>query len=253
MPQPTTSTFLFLLLSLLYLHGLTGQDSTSVRADPWRTAVDQSTQMMIDNQDFGQRLIFGGGFYASNPEIDYEVDEKKLYLDTKLRPASITLVGGLTDTLPARIQLFDQVVEVIKDDKEFQVDAKSLQSIITEDGRRFLAYRQPLVVGQPAPLMEILAESDRKRLCLYRRVEWREPNYQKTSYDTDNYKKRLKRIEQVYLIAPYVARPIGKLKELITLLPKEQQLGARQYAKQERLRNRPEDFVKLMIHLGWAG
>lgn len=251
MPRTNPSKPLLLFLLLVSIHGLTAQDSTSVIADPWQTAVDQSTQMMIDNQDFGQRLIFGSGFYVSNPELDYEVDEKKLYLDPELGLASITLVGGLTDTLAARIQLFDQVVEVIKDGKEFQVDAKSLQSVITEDGRRFRAYRRALVVGQPAPLLEILTESGNRMLCTYRRVEWREPSYQKTSYDSDSYKKRLKRIEEVYLIAPYVAKPINKLKGLIRLLPTEQQEEARRYAKEERLRNRAEDYVKLMVFLGW--
>lgn len=253
MPQTSTFSAFLLFLLLSSLSDLRAQDSTRVGADPWQSAVDQSTQMMLDNQDFGQRLIFGSGFYVNNPDIEYEVDKKKLFIDPELRLASITLVGGLTDTLPARIQLYDQVVEVIRDGKEFQVDARSLQSITTLDGRRFLAYRRPLIVGQPAPLLEVLAEADRKKLCLYQRVEWREPNYQQTSYDTDNYKKRLRRIEEVYLIAPYVARPIGKMKELISLLPQEQQREAQQYAKRERLRNRTEDYVKLMTFLGWEG
>jgi len=240
----------YLLLPLLCsLSILAAQDSTSVKAEPFRMTMDQGTQMTIDDPNLRDRLIAGGGFYVSNPEIEYEVDEKKLYLDPNLQSYKITLVGGLTETVPARIQLIDQVVEVNVDGRELQVTGKSLESLTTEDGRRFVAFRRPLIVGEPAPLLEVLQESDNGTLCAYRRVEWREPPQQKTSYDASNYKKRLDRRDQVYLLLPYSAKKIDKLKKLISLLPEDKREEARSYAKAERLRNREGDYAKLLAHL----
>ena len=240
----------FLVLCLLWSVGpLAAQDTSRVSAEPWRTVIDPGTQMILDDGDLTQRLISGSGIFVINPELDYDVDENKLYLDPEFRPYAITLVGGMTDTLLARIQLVDQVVEVIVDGRDLQVDGKSLRSLTAEDGRRFVSTRLPLKAGEPAPLAEVLFESGVRKLYAYRRVEWREPSYQRTSYDSDKYAKRLYRSDLVYLVSPHRSQPVKKLKDLIELLPAEERDEAQRYAKRERLRNREEDYVKLLSYL----
>ena len=234
---------------LSFVAPLAAQDSTRVQSAPWRGNVDPEMQMMIDDGTMTQRLLTGAGINVIKPELEYEVDEKKLYLDTEFRPYVITLVGGLTDTLLARIQLLDQTVEVVVDGRDLQVDGKSLRSLTAEDGRRFIAFPYALVSGDPNPLLEVLFESKDFALGAYRRVVWREPSYQKTSYDSGNYKKRLDREDRVYLISSWSREEIKKMKDLIQSLPAEERNAAERYAKDERLRNREEDYVQLLSHL----
>jgi hypothetical protein len=244
--------YLFLLLlsyAVSTVAPLTAQDSTRVNTPPWRNTVDTETQMMLDDGTMTQRLLTGAGINVIKPELEYEVDEKKLYLDTEFRPYAITLFGGLTDTLLARIQLLDQVVEVVVDGRDLQVDSKSLRSLTAEDGRRFVAFPFPLVSGDPNPLLEVLFETKEFALGAYRRVEWREPSHQKTSYDSGNYKKRLDREDRVYLITAQSSEEVRKIKDLIELLPLEKRAEAQRYVKQERLRNREEDYVQLLTYL----
>lgn len=247
-----SNRYLPLLLSVYLLSciaPLAAQDSTRVNSQPWSYNVDSEMQMMIDDGTMTQRLLSGAGINVIKPELEYEVDEEKLYLDTEFRPYAITLVGGLTDTLLARIQLLDQVVEVVVDGRDLQVDSKTLRSLTAEDGRRFVAFPYSLVSGGPNPLLEVLFESKEFALCAYRRVEWREPSHQRTSYDSGNYKKRLDREDQVYMITSQSSEEVRKMKDLIKLLPAEKRDEAERYAKQERLRNREEDYVQLLTYL----
>ena len=234
---------LFLVILLLAAGLLTAQDSTRT------TRIDQGTQMLVEQGNLNQQLIFGGGFTVTNAAIGYDIDDNKLYLDPELRPHVITLVGGLTDTLMARVQLLDQVLEVVYDDEELQIDNQSLQSVTSDDGRHFVASRRPLVINEPPPLLELLATHGTQRLYAYRRVEFKEPAQQKSAYATRDDKRRLSREDILYLISPLDTEKVTKLKQLIELLPRDQQPSARTYAKQERLRNREEDFVQLLNFL----
>ena len=241
-------TLLILTIMQLPVSTLSAQDSTRTANRP----VDQGTQMMIERSNLDRQLIFGG-FVVNNPEIDYEIDEDKLYIDPVLRPCIITLVGGLTDTLPARIQLYDQLVEVVMDGKDMQVASKYLKSVVTQEGREFVAFRQPLLINQPPPLLELLGTYENYRLYGYRRVELREPSHKKTPYDAGSYKKRLHREDLIYVIASSKTTQIRKVKDLIALLPDEVQIETSQYVKQEGLRNREEDYIKLLVYLNRLG
>ncbi|MEL7161087.1 MAG: hypothetical protein AAFN92_10030 [Bacteroidota bacterium] len=241
--KPTAYILLSCFFSFL-VGQITAQDSTDVKL------LNQATmQLMVENANLTESLIAGGGFYVNNPDIDYEIDENKLYLDPALRPHVITLVGGLVDTVPARLQLFDQVVEVTFAGRDLQIDGESLQTITTPERRHFVAYRRPLITGDPAPLLEELAVVGDLKLFGYRRTTWRQPAQQKTSYDNDNYKKRLHREDRIFLISPSLRKEVTKLKQIIELLPSADRAEARQYAKRERLRNREVDYVKLLTFL----
>ncbi len=234
--------FLLALGACLAAGPLVAQDS--LRTQP--TRLDQAKQMMSERANLNQDLIYGGGFSVTNPELDVEIDENKLYLDPEFRACEITLVGGLTQTLPARIQLFNQLVEVIANGKEMQIDGKSLQSVTTQDGRQFVAYRRPVVVNDPLPLLELLASRGDMKLYGYRRVELRDPAQQRSSYDAGTYRKRLYRDDLVYLFSPRQQTEIKKLRDLIESLTYQDQVDARRYAKRERLRNREEDYIRLL-------
>lgn len=249
MKRPTNRILLLFTCSFLSFNLLTAQDTT-------RTAirrVDQGTQMMVERIGLDQSLIFNGGFVVNNPDLDYEIEEDKLYLDPLLQPYVITLVGGLTDTLLARIQLLDQQLEVDFEGRELQIDRRKLESVTTPDGRLFVSFRQPVVFNDPPPLLELLGTYENQKLYAYRRVELRSPSHQRTGYDAGNYKKRLHREDLLYLISPAGTTPIKKLKDIIEALPEEQQQAATQYAKEANLRNREADYASLLSHLAGSG
>ncbi|MEO0626289.1 MAG: hypothetical protein AAFY91_04830 [Bacteroidota bacterium] len=191
------------------------QDSTSVPQNPWLNPFDQAMQLTYDNDDFFQRLFAGTGFYAMNPELDADIDENILYLNPEFQPYIIILNNGLTDTVPARIQLLDQVIEVKYNGQDMQVGKQLIRSAESSvDGRGFVSFPQSLLAGEPTPLLELLYYGGEYLLYAHRRVKWREPSNQRTSYDAGRYKKRLYRSDMIYLFTSNGYRVVKKLKKL---------------------------------------
>ena len=247
------TNYLLLLFSVCLfsnVSSLGAQDTTRASVPPPQQTVDGANQfLMHTSENMSQGLIYGTGIYVNNPDTEYDVDERKLYLDPEFRPFHITLTDGQSGTAPARIQLIDQIVEVNLEGRDLQVSSEALQSLTAEDGTRYVALHHPLIPGEPAPLLEVLVEAESRSLYAYRRVEWREPSQQRTSYDHDNYKKRLFRRDMVYLISSGNSQEIKKMRDLLDLLPEDVQDAARRYVRSERLRNREEDYVQLLTYI----
>jgi hypothetical protein len=262
LPTPTPFRYTWLSLegiitclavgfSLLFVNPLAGQGTTTKEEPAATPPTDRNQRRTLEQWYQNQHIDLGGGanYVTYRPEAEYDLDPKLIFLDADYQPCHITLVGGLTDTLPARIQLVDQVVEVATEGKIFQVKNKSLQSVITPDGRQFVPSRLPLVVGEPAPLLEVLATTSDRELYAHRRIEWRDPSRQRTPYDQGSYKKRPYREDLYYLSGPRGMQEVRKMRELLDLLPERQQRSANNYVRDHRLRNREEDYVDLLTFL----
>lgn len=241
-------TRLLLLLIFCCFGQLRAQDSTRTSA-PQRVDIAQNNQQLIQQQGLGGNLITGTGLTITNPGLEYEVDDKKAYLVPELQPYVITLLNGAKATFPARIRLIDQVVEVKQGDKDLEVKTSMLRSAVSPEGRRFEPLAKPLIEGDPTPLVEVLAEYDNIRLLSYHRSIWREPSQAKTSYNNDNYKKKLYREAMFFLEAPAGITRIRSIKKLIKVLPPASRTKAQRYAKAQRLRAKREDLIALMNHI----
>lgn len=239
-------------LNLLFLLSLSStaiaQDSTSINYGQAGAIIDQDRRAVLNTQGFGG-LVTGTGLTITNPELEYEAPEEKAYLDPKMQLTVLTLRTGHKDTLMARLRVLDQVVEVSTAKGDFDVNPKLLYKMEMADGRQFVSLFPPLIEGDPLPVVELLAQTDDLRLLKYYRAEWQEPARARTSYDNDNYKKRLYREDLVYVDMKGKTYRIRKMKNLISYLPPAQQIKASSYANQERLKNTSEDYVSLLKYL----
>ncbi len=238
-----------LIVFLLFAAVMSAQTKRTVSAPEDVNPIDPGTQMMAENSALMQQLISGGTFNVKTAALDYEVDEEKYYLEVPMKLYKITLVNGDEQVLPARIQLLDQLVEVNYGGKPLQIDARQLRQVVTEDGRKFVVFRQPLETGKPLPLMEVLFEDDENKLYVHRTVEWRDPPQQKTSYDTGNYKRKMRREDVVYFRGRSGIARLKSMKSLLSDLPAPRREAARAYVKQQKLRNKEADYVNLLNYL----
>lgn len=241
-PFRTRLVLLFALL-LICSAGQAQQDSLTQKG------LSRADQDVLNAQGLGNNLIFGGGVTLSNPKLDLKVDPEKAYLDPEFKAASITLIGGITQNVDARLQLVDQVVEVMYEGKARQIHPNQFAVMITEDGRRFESLQRPLKSKYPKSVVEIVAQYDEFKLCVHRQSNWRKPAHQKTPYDNDNYVESLYLQTTTYFISPSISQPVKNMKKLIAMLPAMDRQRAQVYAKRQGLRNRDEDYVTLFQYL----
>lgn len=240
------------LLSLLALlltvsYPLNGQ-STSNDVSKQAEIKDQSRESMFNNGNANAVLTGGGAFYVSNPPPLYEVDLEKAYLNPEFQNLTIQLVDGKEYTLPGRIRLTDQRIEVRMEDGIYDLDNRMLKTVLTPEETTYIASFDPSGKIKGTHLYEVAFEGEDRKLLINRSAEWQDPPRQ-NMFDTSEPHKTLKSVERTYLISDGKVEEIHRMFDLLNALSLGRKSEEAKFVRQYKLKNNEEDYVRLLAFI----
>ncbi|MBB4080605.1 hypothetical protein GGR28_003240 [Lewinella aquimaris] len=209
---------------------------------------DKTRQAMFNLQNPSAALTAGGAFYVSNPDLAYEIDAERAYLDSEFTLFYVRLKSGEDYQMPGRIRLVDQKVEVKVEGEVYELDSRAVQTVQDNNGRVFISGFDPVGRIKGVQWYEVAFTGKQYRMLIHESTAWQDPP-QKNMFDTSEPRRTLKRVTRYYFISPGGSVEVDKMKDVLNNLRGKEADTAAQYVRKERLKNNKEDYLALLKHL----
>ena len=239
----------FYLTLLLASPPLSAQETQITDNSDHTEKKDRSTQEFINGRGAEAALVNGGAFYVSNPPPVSKIDVDKAYLDKEFKKMHVVFRSGDEADIFARIRTVDQKVELMREGGVFELRDNYTQSLETEDGTVYLFLLDPLNQRKGVGVYEQAYVGEGRQLLVHHTAEWKDP-LPKTMFDTSEPERTLDPKRRAILVLDNkMAVEIHKMRELITHLGQDDRPRAEKLRKRNKLKNRAEDYVRLLTAL----
>lgn len=235
---------LFIIPALIFAVGLRSQKVTDLSTQT-RSSIQQKEAILNNNTNPNAILAGGGAFYISNPAPLYKVDVEKAYVDPHFQDLQVILVDGQEHTLPGRVRLIDQKVEVEMEDGVYELDNRMIKAIVDTKGRVYVPGFDPTGRIKGTQLYEVAFAGRENRLLIHHAAEWQDPPPQ-TMFDTQEQRRTLKSVDRVYVVGNNTGAEIKRMNDLLKFLRLGKETDAGRYVKRQRLQNEIADYALLL-------